>query len=121
MTQKRHTEKSLIEILKNKDYVTINRELQYKTKEILPKDFTLLHIEELTFEDDSPRKEALENVISSLRIDGINFVYLLLGNESGISFYFGIVKDKNYSKELELDVDDIGQYTQSQYRRKFQR
>ncbi len=110
MTQKINRTKSLIEILKNKNYLTIDTELRDKAKEILPKDFTLLHIEELTFEDDSPRKEALENVISSLRIDGINFVYLLLGNESGVSFYFGIVKDKHYGKELELDVDDIGQY-----------
>ena len=103
-------EKSLIEILKNRSNLDEDREKINKVKEILPKDFTLLHIEELTFEDDSPRKEALENVISSLRIDGINFVYLLLGNESAVSFYFGIVKDKKHTKELELDVDDIGQY-----------
>ena len=103
-------EKSLIEILKNKNYLNRDMNRWDKVKEILSKEFTLLHIEELTFEEDSPRKEALENVISSLRIDGINFVYLLLGNESAVSFYFGIVKDKNYNKELELDVDDIGQY-----------
>jgi len=110
MTQKMHREKSLIEILKNKNNITANSEKLNRVKKILPQDFTLLHIEELTFEDNSPRKEALENVISSLRIDGINFVYLLLGNESSVSFYFGIVKDKNHTKELELDVDDIGQY-----------
>jgi len=107
-------EDALITILKRQDTIRKKKDLDNKkiekAKEILPKDFTLLHIEELTFEDDSPRKEALENVISSLRIDGINFVYLLLGNESAVSFYFGIVKDKNYSKELELDVDDIGEY-----------
>jgi hypothetical protein len=110
MTQKMNKFKSLIEILKNKNHLMIDIEIENKAKKILSKDFTLLHIEELTFEDDSPRKEALENVISSLRIDGINFVYLLLGNESAVSFYFGIVKDKNHTKELELDVDDIGQY-----------
>jgi len=103
-------EKSLIEILKNQNYLNTDMDRWDKVKEILSKDFTLLHIEELTFEDDSPRKEALENVISSLRIDGIHFVYLLLGNESAVSFYFGIVKDNSYTKELELDVDDIGQY-----------
>lgn len=81
-----------------------------KASKILSKDFTLFHIEELTFEENNPRKEALENVISSLRIDGINFIYLLIGDKSGVSFYFGIVKDQNEKKELELDVDDIGRY-----------
>ncbi|MDQ6995088.1 MAG: hypothetical protein Q9M18_05785, partial [Mariprofundaceae bacterium] len=79
-------------------------------KKINLKDFILFHIEELTFEDKSPRKEALENVISAIRLEGVNFVYMLLGDKHGVSFYFGIVRDKNYKKELELDVDDIGDH-----------
>ncbi len=107
-------EEALITILKERDKT--RKEIDYevgvikRVKNLLSRDFTLFHIEELTFEDSSPRKEALENVLSSLRIDGVNFLYLLLGNEDGVSFYFGIVKDKNCNKELELDVDDIGRY-----------
>ena len=114
MGKKAKNEEALITILKERDETRkeIDSELGVieKVKGLLPKDFTLFHIEELTFEDSSPRKEALENVLSSLRIDGVNFLYLLLGDENGVSFYFGIVKDKNYTKELELDVDDIGRY-----------
>jgi len=104
----------LVSILRKKD--TIRKQIdddigKIKISEnIISSDFTLFHIEELTFEDDSPRKEALENVLSSLRIDGVNFVYLLMGDASGVSFYFGIVKDRSYKEELELDVDDIGRY-----------
>ena len=105
-------DKSLIEILKNKDkfrtQLSNNREQLQKVEKISSNDLFFLHIEELTFEDKSPRKEALENVIASIRIDGISFVYLLLGDEQGVSFYFGIAKDKKYKKELVLDVDDIG-------------
>jgi len=107
-------EEPLIQLLKEKDKTrqSIDNVLKSTEKaiEIIEEDFILFHIEELTFEDDSPRKEALENVLSSLRIDGVNFVYLLLGEKHSVSFYFGIVKDKKYRGELELDVDDIGKH-----------
>lgn len=65
------------------------------------------HIKELTFEDDSPRREAFENVISTIGIQGIIFVYLIIGDKDGVSFYSGIAKDTSYDGELELDIDDI--------------
>ena len=104
----------LVSILKKKEKIRQKLETEIgrieKVQNIISEDFTLFHIEELTFEEDSPRKEALENVLSSLCIDGVTFIYLLLGDENGVSFYFGIVKDKKYKQELELDVDDIGRY-----------
>ncbi len=103
--------KPLIDILENSSNLSDNFKINKleKAKELLKKDFILYHIQELTFEEKSPRKEAFENVISSLRIDGISFVYLLLGDERGVSFYFGIAKEKNSNKELALDIDDIGE------------
>lgn len=71
-------------------------------------DVKFYHIKELTFEEDSPRREAFENVISTLRIDGIIFVYLIVGGNNGVSFYAGVTKDMSYRGELELDIDDIG-------------
>ncbi len=104
---------ALVTILKQKDKIRKQIESTSsinQARNILSKDFTLFHIEELTFEDDSPRKEALENVLSSLEIDGISFIYLLLGNKRGVSFYFGIVKDFYSSNPLELSVNDIGKF-----------
>lgn len=67
-------------------------------------DFEFFHIQEITYEEDAPRREALENVLSSLRVSGINFVYLIIGTKEGISFYFGVAKNR---KKLEIDIDDI--------------
>ena len=71
-------------------------------------DVKFYHIKELTFEEDSPRREAFENVISTLRIDGIIFVYLIVGDSNGVSFYAGVARDVSFSGKLELDIDDIG-------------
>ncbi|MBB1365417.1 ATP-binding protein [Pseudoalteromonas sp. SR44-5] len=101
--------KSLIEQLKNIDSQTVMSSALQKTELLSNYEFSLYHIKELTFDDDSPRKEAFENVLNSLSIEGIIFVYLLIGDKNGISFYFGIAKDKQYNKALALDVDDIGQ------------
>jgi len=114
MSDNKTTEEALVSLIKNNQKTRL--ETAKKRGQVTPvsalkaQNFLLLHIEELTFEEDSPRKEALENVIGSLGIEGVNFVYLLLGDANGVSFYFGIVKDQNFKGELELDVDDIGRY-----------
>ena len=81
-----------------------------KAKEFLPNDFYLYHIQELTFEEKAPRKEALENVLSAMRIDGINFIYLIVGDGVGVNFYFGVARDLSKNKELELNVSEVGNY-----------
>lgn len=100
--------KPLIELLKNIDSASAISHSIQKTDLLADYEFSLYHIKELTFDDDSPRKEAFENVLNSLNIEGILFVYLLVGDERGISFYFGVAKDKQYPKALALEVDDIG-------------
>lgn len=103
-------EKAIIDILNSRNTIGLNskKDRLERAKILMDREFSLYHIEELTFEEESPRKEALENVLSSLRIDGITFIYLLQGDRDGVHFYFGIAKDKSYNKELVLDVDDIG-------------
>jgi len=90
-------ERAIIDILNSRDKLRLNTKANKlnQAKKILNNEFCLYHIEELTFEEKSPRKEAFENVLSSLRIEGITFVYLLLGDCEGVHFYFGIAKDKN--------------------------
>lgn len=73
-------------------------------------DVVLYKIDSVTFKKDSPRREALENVLSALRIDGINFIYLILGNNSGVEFYYGVSRDYASINELEIDIDEIGKY-----------
>ncbi len=108
------TKERLIKMLKEKNKIRANIEKEIgiidSVSQISPDDFILFHIEELTFEDESPRKEALDNVLSSLRIEGINLIYLLLGDSKGVSFYFGIAKDKKYQKNFPFNISDIGKY-----------
>ena len=73
-------------------------------------DFLALYrIDEITFEDKAPRKEALENVISSMSIEGVNFVYVIKGDASGVSFYYGVSQDFSYEGERSLGISEIGE------------
>ena len=101
--------KSLIELLKQSHAKSSQAESLKPAISIAEHEFSLYHIREVTFDEDSPRKEAFENVLNALSIDGITFLYLLLGNEEQVCFYFGIARDKCYHKALALDVDEIGQ------------
>jgi DNA helicase HerA-like ATPase len=91
-------------------FISNNNHLEtVKSKKLLLQDFVLYHVEELTFEEQSPRKEAFENVISSLRVDGVSFLYLILGDQSGVHFYFGVVRNLHEHDFLALSVSDIGE------------
>ena len=104
--------KYLKEYLKDTEryYLSNSKKIKIKAlNEQLDKaDLAIYHIEEITFEEEAPRKEAFENVISALRCKGINFLYLILGNSEGVKFYFGVVKDINKKIDLEIDTIDIG-------------
>ena len=99
----------LIESLRNTAAVSNELESIKKPLIFLEHEFSLYHIKEVTFDENSPRKEAFENVLTSLSIEGIIFVYLLMGDEKGVSFLFGIAKDKRFNGDLTLDVDDIAE------------
>ena len=105
-------DKVVIDFLANKENLYLNQEYALNVNvvnSILPKDLCLYHIEEISFEDQAPRKEALENVLSSMKISGINFIYLILGDELGVHFYYGVAKDMTKQAELDLSIQDIGE------------
>ena len=103
------TQQSLIELLKNSVHsIESNLNIE-KPVQILGHEFSLYHIKQVTFDEDSPRKEAFENVLNALAIEGIIFTYLLLGKKDQVHFYFGIAKNKKFQGQHCLDVDDIGE------------
>ena len=69
-------------------------------------DLCLYRVDEVTYEDDSPRLEALENVFSCMARPGVNFVYLIRGRETGVQFYFGFMRDYSVP-ESERATDSI--------------
>ncbi|WP_405632166.1 helicase HerA domain-containing protein [Pseudoalteromonas sp. Ld20] len=104
------TKTSLIELLKGSDTdAGIPLPVIEKPFLLADHEFSLYHIKEVTFDEELPRKEAFENVLNSLNIDGIIFLYLLIGDGESVKFLFGIAKDKRYEGTLLLDVDDIGE------------
>ena len=70
----------------------------------------LFHIQEITFEKKAPSKEAMENILGTFRgMDGISFVYLILGDVQGVSFYFGVAVDKSYGQNPLFDITTLGE------------
>nr|AGS53547.1 hypothetical protein [uncultured bacterium contig00062] len=70
-------------------------------------DIILFRINEITFEEDAPRQEALENVFAAFRhITGVNFIYLIIGNKEGVKFYFGLSKD--VESESDENIQTLG-------------
>lgn len=65
-------------------------------------------IEKITYEENAPRKEALENVLSNMRLEGVNVLFLVVGNNTEVSFYYGLSKDTiQPSINSEITIDNI--------------
>lgn len=79
-----------------------------KVKDInFPKDQTLnlsdmrfYRVEQLSFDEEYPHREAFENVLLSLENQAYNFVYILTGTDSGIELHIGVVKNRNDNPEI---------------------
>lgn len=111
--EKMEKEKVVMDFLTDQQnyYLAGNNTIQfYDVEKIYPFDAVLYRIDEISFEDKAPRKEALENVLSSMKMDGINFIYLILGDSSEVHFYYGVAKNYNCKDKTkpELNIADIG-------------
>lgn len=101
----------------NSFFQTLNEPLSKKMycqsldshSEIENGDFALFRIDEITFEEDAPRQEALENVLAALCIPGINIIYLILGTKLGVKFYFGVSKDLSSVHSAPIQITEIGE------------
>lgn len=88
--------REIMELLQDQErhYLTEQTEIAYQRAEPLePRDSILFRVDKITFEEEAPWKEALENVLSAVRIPHINFLYCVLGNEEGVQFYYGLSRD----------------------------
>ena len=65
-------------------------------------------INKLSYDEDYPHREALENVIMALDNEAFNFVYLLEGTEEGVSLYLGVVKN-HHPNQKDAQANDYGQ------------
>lgn len=91
-----------------RDFFDLNNYMIYSKSVFLGNDDIVLYkIDEITYEDKFPRKEAIENILGSLRIN-LNFIYLVVGDGQKISFYLGLAKDLCANIVLKSSLDDIG-------------
>lgn len=79
-----------------------------KSKKIDICDLYLLQITDICYDEQAPKKEALENVLSSLQMDGLNFLFLIVGKKDKVDFYYGVSKDLSSSAKLDFEIKDIG-------------
>lgn len=99
----------------DKDYLT-DRNVMYlanslefnKTKNFENADLYLLHVTDICYDEQAPKKEALENVLSSLKMDGINFLFLIVGRKEKVDFYYGISRDLSSDVNLGFGIKSIG-------------
>ena len=74
----------------------------------LPK-LSLFRLDEITYEEKAPRREAMENVIGTFRhMKGVHFVYLILGTPAGVRFYLGVARDLNCPAPTFQSITDVG-------------
>lgn len=104
--------KTIPQTLQSKQhYRSSDTALAYKPvlKELDHLDCVLYRISSVTYhkDTDAPQMQALENVLSSLRIPGVNIIYLMLGDKNGVEFYYGIARDYMSDRELKLSIKDI--------------
>ena len=95
--------------LTDKNMMYLSNELAIKKiKKIETKDFYLLKVTDICHDEQAPKKEALENVLSSLKMEGLNFIFLIIGMKEKVDFYYGISKDLDYKTPLDFAIKDIG-------------
>lgn len=76
-------------------------------------------INSLSYDEDYPHREALENVIMSLDNEAYNFVYILDGTKKGVSLYLGVVKNTKENDKNMSHVNDYGELIQEMFKGNF--
>ena len=64
-----------------------------KTGVLQDNEWYIYRVKEITFDEKAPRKEAFENVLGAMRVEGANTFYLILGDGKSVRFYLGVSKN----------------------------
>ena len=88
-------------------------------KELELADCYFFKINSLSYDEDYPHREALENVIMALDNEAFNFVYLLDGTKKGVSLYLGVVKNSKKNIKNKLNAANYGKLIQEMFEGNF--
>lgn len=84
------------------------------------RDCTFYQLEELRYDSNFPQREAMENVLSALAGLDCRFVYLLSGDEQGVSIHFGVVRNREATGNGGLSAHDVGSILHDAFSANFQ-
>ena len=85
-------------------------------------DVCFFRITQLSFDEDYPRREAFENIISTLTSSSFNIVYLLRGTRRGVELYFGVARNGRAGESVLGEVysaNDYGELIESAFEGNF--
>ncbi len=82
----------------------------------------IYQVEKLAYDEEYPQREAFENVLMSLDNKAFNFLYILTGDESGVSLYIGVVKNQSPNAPVldkQLSANDYGEIVANHFKGNF--
>ncbi len=82
----------------------------------------IYQVEKLAYDEEHPQREAFENVLMSLDNKAFNFLYILTGDESGISLYIGVVKNQSPNApvlDTQLSASNYGEIVANSFKGNF--
>lgn len=83
-------------------------------------DMRFYKIEKLSYDEEYPRREALENVLNSLDNEAYNFVYVLSGDSIGVDLHIGVVKNHRINvKAQTMQTSHYGDIIKSSFEGNF--
>lgn len=85
-------------------------------------DVCIYKVEKLAYDEDYPQREAFENVLMSLDNKAFNFLYILSGDDNGVSLYIGVVKNDTPDApmlEKQLSASDYGEIVANNFEGNF--
>lgn len=96
----------MLDILRDPErYSLSNMDVTFrKPEELLKQDRVFFEVKKITYEKEAPWKEALEIVLSAVRVPGVNFLYLVLGDRLGVHFYYGLSRRSQRQPEMRIPV-----------------
>ena len=79
--------------------------LQFPASGILSSnEYSFFRVNQLSYDQDYPKREAMENVLLSIDNEAYNFVYILTGTSHGVDLCMGVVRNGNEYKRVSANL-----------------
>ena len=106
-----YDEQNVLNLCSDDEYINSDIDEYLDGEQLDLRNFFLYRIDEIVFsKKDGPRREAMENVLSSFRnYQDVNLIYMILGDKDKVNFYIGVSKNlhlQDYSSSTGLALKD---------------